>query len=382
MQNDIIKNLNSGLSSEFITSLANLIGENESGIKTTICAFIPMVINKAINHLNSDNTPYFLNIINNLPYHNSLSDLSKEIEAQSGFNRVIEKLNSLLFPESLERLVSKLSSFSGISIDSVRKVLFIGSALLFNAMKGYLSNRNQQSSSLKTWLHEQKKYSDAITPKGFTGLLTNEERAMLYPDGGVSDIKKKHAYDKKWPWLLLLVLLSFLLLFMLRSCVVQPTTQGNTNSWGDLGALISKKLPNGSTLQFPDLGMENKLIQFIEGQDNKSIWFSFDRLKFKTNRAELQPESDEQLKNIADILNAYPNIKMQLGGYTDNTGDNDYNLKLSQDRADSVRQELITLGADGNNIEAKGYGSAFPVAPNDTEENRAKNRRIDIRMIK
>ncbi|MCD1125180.1 OmpA family protein [Jinshanibacter sp. LJY008] len=81
------------------------------------------------------------------------------------------------------------------------------------------------------------------------------------------------------------------------------------------------------------------------------------------------------------ILKAYPNVKLKLGGYTDNTGTEEINLKLSQDRADSVRAQMIQLGADASRLEAKGYGSEHPVAPNDTDENRAKNRRIDILVI-
>lgn len=111
-----------------------------------------------------------------------------------------------------------------------------------------------------------------------------------------------------------------------------------------------------------------------------NLWFSFDRLSFKTNSAELQDKSREQLDNIAEIMTSYPNVKLKLGGYTDNTGTDDFNNKLSQERADAVRQELTERGIAGTRLEAKGYGSLYPVAPNDTEENRAKNRRIDIQV--
>lgn len=377
MQNNIIKNLISGISPEVITSLSKLSGGNEGGVKNILSAFTPIIINKTINYLNGSNASVFLKLLENLPSHHALSDFSQGVEGHSESNSIIEKLTSLLFSGNLDGLGGKLAAFSGLPVDVVKKVLFAGSGMLFSAMKGYLSSRSQQSPSLKSWLHEQKKHSDALTPAGFMSQLTHEERSSFYPG-----IEVVNTQRKKWPWILLVALLALLLLFILRSCGSQPKTQDHTNMWGDLGALISKTLPNGATLQLPEFGMETRLIEFIEGPENKSIWFSFDRLKFKTNSAELQPESDEQMKNIAAILKSYPNIKMQLGGYTDNTGADDYNLKLSQERADSVRQGLIALGAEGNNIDAKGYGSAFPVAPNDTEENRAKNRRIDIRLIK
>jgi outer membrane protein OmpA-like peptidoglycan-associated protein len=79
-------------------------------------------------------------------------------------------------------------------------------------------------------------------------------------------------------------------------------------------------------------------------------------------------------------LKAYPNVKIKIGGYTDNTGDSAANLKLSQDRADNVKAELIQLGVAPNRVEAQGYGEEHPVADNSTEEGRQKNRRISMRV--
>ncbi|MEQ8152180.1 MAG: OmpA family protein [Smithellaceae bacterium] len=85
-----------------------------------------------------------------------------------------------------------------------------------------------------------------------------------------------------------------------------------------------------------------------------------------------------QLKNIAEIMKAYPQVTLKIGGYTDNTGAADVNLKLSQQRAANTMDEIIKSGIDAQRLEAKGYGEQYPVADNATEEGRAKNRRIDI----
>lgn len=131
-------------------------------------------------------------------------------------------------------------------------------------------------------------------------------------------------------------------------------------------------------------GVENKLIDFINSNNpvSKDLWFSFDRLLFATGKATLLPESQEQLKNIAEILKAFPNVDIKLGGYTDNVGNPDSNLKLSTDRAKSVLDELSKLGVDVKRLASEGYGEQFPVASNDTEEGRQQNRRIDIRVTK
>ena len=153
--------------------------------------------------------------------------------------------------------------------------------------------------------------------------------------------------------------------------------------WTALGKFTAWKLPNGLELNIPEFGVERKLIAFIEDAAkpvDDQTWFSFDRLTFDFGKATLRPESAEQLKNIAEILKAYPKLTVKIGGYTDNKGSADFNMKLSQDRADNVMAALAQLGIDAGRLKAEGYGEQYPVAGNDTEEGRAQNRRIDIRV--
>ena len=72
---------------------------------------------------------------------------------------------------------------------------------------------------------------------------------------------------------------------------------------------------------------------------------------------------------------------MELAGHTDNVGSDAYNLKLSQERAEVVRQALIAKGIDGARLTAKGYGATNPIHPNDTEEHRALNRRTELVIL-
>jgi outer membrane protein OmpA-like peptidoglycan-associated protein len=84
------------------------------------------------------------------------------------------------------------------------------------------------------------------------------------------------------------------------------------------------------------------------------------------------------LKNVAAIMKAFPKVNIKIGGYTDNKGSAESNMKLSADRAKNVMAELVKLGTEAPRMEAEGYGIGNPVASNDTEEGRAKNRRISI----
>lgn len=143
-----------------------------------------------------------------------------------------------------------------------------------------------------------------------------------------------------------------------------------------LGAFFKRKLPSGYELNVPENGIENNLIKFIEDKNvavDKTTWFNFGRLVFDTGKATLLPNSKEEVKNIAEILKAFPDVAIKIGGYTDNTGSADLNKKLSQDRANTVVSELVQLGIAESRLEAEGYGPEFPVATNDTEAGRAQN---------
>ena len=132
----------------------------------------------------------------------------------------------------------------------------------------------------------------------------------------------------------------------------------------------------GSHTSFDYVREHNLAVNYLD----PATWFDFDRLLFDTGSATLQPASEDQLHSVAAILAAYPKVKIKIGGYTDNTGDQAANLKLSQDRADSVKAELQKLGVAPDRMESQGYGEDHPVADNTTDEGRQKNRRISLRV--
>jgi len=99
---------------------------------------------------------------------------------------------------------------------------------------------------------------------------------------------------------------------------------------------------------------------------------------FGFNQYNLKPDAREKLAKVSGILLSYPNLKLQVEGYTDNIGSDQYNQKLSEERADSVRDYLVTQGVGQTNISAAGYGKSDPVADNSTSSGRAENRRVQL----
>ena len=105
------------------------------------------------------------------------------------------------------------------------------------------------------------------------------------------------------------------------------------------------------------------------------------QIHFEFNKAVIRKESYPILDAVADVLFKNPSIKLEIQGHTDNKGSASYNLKLSDRRAAAVRQHLIGLGIDPNRLVSKGYGMTQPLVPNDTEQNRALNRRVQFIRI-
>ena len=99
---------------------------------------------------------------------------------------------------------------------------------------------------------------------------------------------------------------------------------------------------------------------------------------FDFNKYMLKPGAREKMAKVSGILLAYPGLKLQLEGHTDSVGSDDYNLKLSQQRADAVRDFLAEQGVGAANITAVGMGKSDPVASNDSAAGRQQNRRVDL----
>ena len=102
---------------------------------------------------------------------------------------------------------------------------------------------------------------------------------------------------------------------------------------------------------------------------------------FETGKSALKPESFTVLDIVAQSLNANPDIQIEIAGYTDHTGSDATNLRLSQARADAVRAYLGSKGVAPGRMVAKGYGAANPIAPNATAAGRAQNRRVELHQL-
>jgi len=393
---DSIKN---SISPDLIRSIASSAGESPEGIKKGVEAAGATMLGALVGK-SSDSG--FLNQIISLINSYGSQTLSAAAgaggAATSAAHEAGASFVNLLFGSNKAAIESKISQAAGLGSGVGGTILASAAPLVLGTLASKLSGG---ASGLSSALASELPSLRGLLPVGLPGI-------HLPNLAGAATAAREVAAEKAgggwlWPVLLLgALLIGGLVWYFNRGTaeVAKPvetaavaTKEAATTAttaisdatkaaWAKLGELFKRKLPDGVELNIPKLGVENKLIDWIESSNpvDKTTWFDFDRLLFDTGSATLEPASQEQLGNVAAILKAYPKVKIKLGGYTDNTGDATANVKLSGERAKNVMAEMVKLGVDPSRLEAEGYGDQHPVADNKTEEGRQLNRRISLRV--
>ena len=370
----MVSSLLSSVSSQLTGPLVSRLGESEDSVKNGLETGSAALLGGIANHASDSG---FMTKIYNLA-----TSFGKGTTPDLGTNFVGE-----IFGSQQSSVTEMISRSSGLRLSSVATLLSAAVPSVLSFLGQNIQSSNLTPNSLGNFLRSQTSGLQRLLPAGLANIF----------GGGVSvPTSMPPARRSSMGWLLPLLIIAALIIAALvwlanhghkpvQDLVSQGTTTATNAANSALSALGSfgkRTLPNNVELNIPQFGVENKLLDFIQSSRpvDDATWFDFDRLLFNTGAATLQPSSQDQLQNIANILKAYPNVHIKIGGYTDNTGDAAANLKLSADRANNVMDELVRLGVPASQLTAEGYGDQHPVADNSTEEGRARNRRISIRV--
>jgi len=141
-------------------------------------------------------------------------------------------------------------------------------------------------------------------------------------------------------------------------------------------------LPGGKTLDVETNSPEADMAHYL-GDRSMSLphTFQFSGLNFESGTASATTDSSKTLDDVAAMLESYPSSRVRVVGHTDSAGDPAANQTLSEARADAIKGMLTSRGIASDRIETAGNSEQAPVADNDTEEGRARNRRADIMLI-
>ncbi len=404
MSTSLIDTLGSLITPASVGSLAGQLGESEAAAGRGLQAAGSSILAGLVSHLRDSgsmrqifdllgsraNDPGILDNLGGFlgagPPSGALGDLGG-------------KLLSAVFGARAEAVGDTIARTSGVGAKSASRLLAMAAPLVMAVLGREIKRGGLDLGGLTALLAGQKDDILRAAPAGLGSLLGLSDIPRVGAGVAVNAAAARPAARRWfWPAAAALAVIALLLYFGRGRNAPEPisSTMGDdavgamseaaaaaADATGRLGAAVTRRLADGLELVVPERGIESQVVAYIEDPNrpvDRTTWFDFDRLTFETGSATIRPASQEQLDNIAAILRAYPAVRLKIGGYTDNTGDRAANLRLSQDRADAVRDALIAKGINGTRIEAEGYGDQFPVGDNSTEEGRAQNRRIALRV--
>lgn len=437
---DLLSIIKNYLPASLVQQTAQQTGESESSISNLLNAAIPAVLGGLVAKSQTDSNGIYslatsaanAGILNKL---GSIVDVNQTSNAGS-FN--IWTILQQLFGDKLQNLISALAGFAGVKESSAQTVLGLSGATTLGAVGTYVAQNNLDANGLSSLLQSQKGNLASSVPAGFdfsnvAGMLGLGSLFATKPVSEINNINNTPppppAYSshpeppkKGNGWLVPLIILAALgglIWYLMKSCNKEEATTNNaaieapaptgdtanpqpqtppstaagtmdaSGNWvADWGTEQTIKLADGTELKVGQNSTEYRLYQFItdagmqiDTVDKTKNWISFDRVYFETGKSVLTQESQNQIKNIALILKNYPQAAIKIGGYTDNTGDAAINKKVSDERAKVVGKELVKSGAAAKQVvESVGYGPEHPIASNDTEEGKAQNRRVDLKV--
>ncbi|TCC97888.1 OmpA family protein [Pedobacter hiemivivus] len=433
---NLIEMIKNEMGSDVISSLSQKAGVSEDQVKTGISAGIPAVLAGILKNGVGGDSGFLGKMLSGA---SSLGSKPEEV-LNGDQGDLLEKGKSLLgglFGNDSEAVSGAVASSTGLSGTKSAGLLAMIVPLITGYISKLMASKGWGISDLVGKIFESKADIAAALPQGLSdslGLANVKMPSVNIPKVEVPNVdlpkvppvnygvvqEPKSGSIFKWLIPLLIILLGGWWLMGKMGCngpKVENTVGSNIDSLGstmdsatdvmkteaeaaqvaivgklneagdfvrDLGVVIVKKLPDGKEIKVAENSVENKLIMFIEDKDkpvDKTTWFTFDRLYFEPGKSVLKAESQGQIANIDAILVAYPNVKLKIGGYTDNTGDAAVNKKISNERANVAKNELVKMGVDAKRLDAEGYGAEHPIASNETPEGRAQNRRIDIRVM-
>jgi OmpA-OmpF porin, OOP family len=370
------------LTPDIVQKAATFVGESESVTQKAMNGIVPTLIAALANQASTSGGAEKLSrMLDTGKYDgsalNKLGSLFSGGETtQKAITEGKDVLSSLLGNKT-EGLVDQIARYADVRAGSASSLLALAVPLIMNLLGRQRATIGQSPAALASLLGEQKSFLAGLLPTGIASFLgwSGYERARQ-PEPAYVEPKRETP-----SWFMPLLILSGIVLVALAWLLSRPTpTPEITVATRPAAKMTDLQLPGGMKISVPEGSFNYSLHQWLAGTSDTTVpkRFVFDNLNFETGSTMLTPESAPTVESLVVILKAYPNVAVRLEGHTDSTGDADANKKLSLDRAIAVREIMITGGIADARIGTDGYGQEKPIAPNETEEGRAKNRRTEL----
>jgi outer membrane protein OmpA-like peptidoglycan-associated protein len=292
-----------------------------------------------------------------------------------------------IFGDKLSWLVDAVSGPSGLSRSSATTVLGLALPLVLHEVGKEATTRNLDGPGLSRFLAREEQRVSGLLPASFASAFGAAPAAGRERVEVAVPERRKHGLG--WVWLALALFAGLVLLFLAlrgaKSPVSAPNLDVRTPEVAaprvDMPEITPPKvdLPEPPKVTAPEVTMETgagELGAFLSGNEPTPRRFALEGLHYDIGSSAV--ESNETLDGVANALAEHPSAKIRVEGHTDFQGSGEDNQALSERRAAAVKSYLVAKGVAADRIETAGYSENKPLAPNQTSEGRAQNRRVEI----
>jgi OmpA-OmpF porin, OOP family len=427
---NVLELLKGQMGNMVVEKAAQYLGEDAGAAGKAMSAILPSVLGGVMNQAtNISGATNLLNMLSNGGHDGSIfSNLGSLLSGGSATQGLVNAGSGIikgLFGDKVGSIVDFIAKFAGVKSSSASSLLGMAAPLVMGMIGKQSAGLG--ASGLMKLLGGQSDFIKAALPAGMGSILglaglgnlggvadaavntaktattRATETASYTANRAVNEVKEEAGGFNWWPWALLLGISAAALWFARKGCGATPT-KVKTEAAAPVtpapaaaipapaapvvatpAAPVEKKLKLADGTEITVMGGSFLELLYNEISNPKSsagVKITFDNFNFNTGSAVVADASKKQLEDLSHIMSAYPKVEIKVDGYTDNKGDAAKNKKLSEDRAMAVKSYLVGKKIDSKRVVTAGHGAESPVGDNNTEEGRAKNRRIESTITK
>jgi outer membrane protein OmpA-like peptidoglycan-associated protein len=379
MADSIFSSLLKMIDSRDVRAIAGALGESEHsvsrGMQSSIAAVMASIASKAGDPGALRKT---LDIFPSGSGHVTWPDVVETAtDPQAPWIDGGKRMLSSLFGSNENRVIDAIGKGSGLRSSAASTLMSVAAPFVLSYIGKRVRDEGMTMSGLGTMLQRDLPAIRNALPAGLGDIIWPARAHAAAASPVVAQEVMVERRPRNWfaPLALAgLALAGFWLLYHARRPSTFQNYPGRTGEASRAAPETGKVAPR----RIPDQVKMPDEVKTPMGTASRAKTIDNADLMYQTGSANLLPESRKQLEHLADQLKASPDAHMKVSGYTDDVGDANRNLELSQKRADNVRAYLVREGVASDRVTAKGYGEADPVADNSTVQGRAKNRRVIV----
>ena len=379
---------------------AGILGESVESTTSAIKAIVPTLLGTIIQKSSSDQG--LTSLMNFMSEHNIDGSILSNVTGMLGGGIETEKLMyggagilRYLLDDKLSPVVDIIASGSGLKTSSATSLLKLSAPLVMGIIGRHVKEKGLDQQGLKSVLSSQIEYVKPGIPAGLGNLLglgtISTSFAQASTPGPVTPASQSGTpgSPKILPWIVLGLASLAIFYFVQKGCgapetppsdvmveakdTIAPAPQPEPSNPNK-----TYNLPGGGVLTALPGSFTASLADFLASAEPTEKCLAFDQVRFESGSFKLASGSEAQLKELVSLLNAYPQVKVDLVGYTDDAGDDGKNKSLSKERTKVIKTWLTDHGIAAGRLDAKGMGEENPIASNKTEMGREKNRRVEV----